>query len=90
MYRCELNVDGVVEGQLALETLELLVVLAAPRLHHVLHVKHAWLAAVHHDHHTQIRQPGGPGRGCVFFFFQKVRDYSQTDWDQIKPDSRSV
>lgn len=59
-YRGELDVDGVVEGQLPLELRQLPLVSTLPCLHHVFHVEHPWLPAVHHDHPSQVRQPEKP------------------------------
>jgi len=61
-YRGELDVDGVVEGQLLLQILQLLRVLAAGRLPHVVHVEHAGVPAVRHDHSPQIWKSGGGRR----------------------------
>lgn len=59
-YWCELNVDGVIEGQPALQIHQLFVVLTPRCLHHIVHVEHPRLPAVRHDHHTQVWQPGRP------------------------------
>lgn len=56
--RGELDVDGVVEGQLPLELQQLPLVSTLPCLHHVVYVEHPRLPAVHHDHPPQVRQPG--------------------------------
>lgn len=61
-YRGELDVDGVVEGQLLLQILQLLRVLAAGRLPHVVHVEHAGVPAVRHDHSPQIWKSDGGRR----------------------------
>lgn len=59
-YRCELNVDGFIEGQLALQIHQLFVVPTLPCLHHILYVKHPWLSAICHNHHPHVRHPGKP------------------------------
>ena len=62
-YWCELDVDGVIEGQLALQIHQLSVVPTLSCLHHILYVEHPWLSAVRHNHHTQVWQPGRPKTG---------------------------
>lgn len=57
-YWCELNVDGVIEGQPALQIHQLFVVPTLRCLHHIVDVEHPRLSAVRHNHHTQVWQPG--------------------------------
>ena len=66
-YRGELDVDGVIEGQLALQILELFHVLAAGGLPNVIYVEHAGIPAVRHDHSPQIwKSDRGSGVGFGF------------------------
>jgi hypothetical protein len=62
-YRSKLDVDGVVEGQLALQILELLMVRALPCLQHVFYMEHPRLSAVRDDHHPQVWEPKSPTAG---------------------------
>lgn len=55
-HRSELDVYGVIEGNLPLQVLQLLHVLAAAGLHHVLEVKHSWLSTAHNDHRAEVWQ----------------------------------
>lgn len=54
-YRSELDVYGVIKDNLLLQILQLLHVLAAGRLHHIVKVKHSWLPTVCDDHSAQFR-----------------------------------
>lgn len=53
-HRSKLDVYGVVGGDLLLQVLELLHVLAAAGLHHVLKAQHSWLSAIQKDHATEV------------------------------------
>lgn len=64
-YRCELDVDGIVAGQPALQIHQLPVVPTLPRLHHVVDMQRPRLPAVRHDHHTQVGQPEGTRDGTL-------------------------
>lgn len=66
-YRGELDVYRVVKRQLLLQVLQLLLVLAAARLHHVLQVEHSRLSAVQEDDRAEIWESAGgeAGRGGI-------------------------
>ncbi len=66
-YRCELNVDGVIGGQLALQRNQLCAVPTLRCLNHVLHVEHPRLSAVRQNHHTKVRKPGRPKTGSLYY-----------------------
>lgn len=71
-YRCELDVDGIIEGQLSLQLHQLLVVLTLPCLHHIVYVEHPRLSAVRYNHHTQLWHPGTTKTGYLLKSMENV------------------
>ena len=73
-YWGELDVDGVIEGQLALELRQLSVVPTLSRLNHIVYVEHPRLSAVGQNHHSQVWQPGRAKTGSLFYIQKNINN----------------